>query len=55
MGTDLNPMAVMITKAAVEIPAKFADMPVNPEAKRASEQTGEVQKVLQKTCDILEI
>jgi putative DNA methylase len=33
MGTDLNPLAVMITKAAVEIPAKFADMPpINPEA-----------------------
>jgi len=35
MGSDLNPLAVMITKAAVEIPAKFADMPpVNPEAKK---------------------
>jgi putative DNA methylase len=36
LGTDLNPVAVMITKAAVEIPAKFADMPpINPEAKKS--------------------
>jgi putative DNA methylase len=35
MGTDLNPLAVMITKATTEIPAKFADMPpINPEAKK---------------------
>jgi putative DNA methylase len=36
MGTDLNPLAVMISKATVEIPAKFADMPpINPEAKKS--------------------
>jgi len=36
MGTDLNPLAVMITKASVEIPAKSADLPpINPEAKRS--------------------
>jgi len=33
--SDLNPVAVLITKALVEIPPKFADMPpVNPEAQR---------------------
>ena len=33
-GGDLNPVAVMITKAATEIPAKFANMPpINPEAR----------------------
>ena len=34
--TDLNPVAVLINKAAIEIPPKFADMPpVNPEARTA--------------------
>lgn len=33
--SDLNPVAVLITKALVEIPAKFANRaPVNPEARR---------------------
>ncbi|MCF6095292.1 DUF1156 domain-containing protein [Microaerobacter geothermalis] len=32
---DLNPVAVLITKALIEIPPKFANMPpVNPEARR---------------------
>jgi putative DNA methylase len=32
---DLNPVAVMINKAMIEIPPKFADMaPVNPEARK---------------------
>ncbi|MFL5625119.1 MAG: DUF1156 domain-containing protein, partial [Ktedonobacteraceae bacterium] len=35
-GGDLNPVAVVITKALVEIPPKFADCaPVNPNAKRS--------------------
>lgn len=34
-GSDLNPVAVLIGKALVEFPPKFADMPpVNPEADR---------------------
>lgn len=34
--SDLNPVAVMINKAMIEIPPQFADQPpVNPEAKRA--------------------
>ncbi|HXH92892.1 MAG TPA: DUF1156 domain-containing protein, partial [Thermoanaerobaculia bacterium] len=34
-GSDLNPVAVLITKALIEIPPKFADLPpVNPEAKK---------------------
>ncbi len=34
-GSDLNPVAVLITKALVEIPPKFAGQaPVNPEARR---------------------
>ncbi len=33
---DLNPVAVLITKALIEVPPKFADRPpVNPEAKRS--------------------
>jgi len=31
IGTDLNPLALLISKAAVEIPAKFSDFrPINP-------------------------
>jgi putative DNA methylase len=34
-GSDLNPVAVLITKALIEIPPKFANRPpVNPEAKK---------------------
>jgi len=34
-GSDLNPVAVLITKAMIEIPPKFKDMPpVNPEAQK---------------------
>lgn len=34
-GSDLNPVAVLITKALVEIPPKFAGMPpVNPESRK---------------------
>ncbi len=34
-GSDLNPVAVLITKALIEIPPKFAGRPpVNPEARR---------------------
>jgi putative DNA methylase len=33
--SDLNPVAVLITKALIEIPSKFAGMPpVNPEARK---------------------
>ena len=39
-GSDLNPVAVLITKALIEIPPKFAGLPpVNPEA-REKLQTG---------------
>jgi putative DNA methylase len=34
LGSDLNPVAVLISKALVEIPAKFASLsPINPEAR----------------------
>lgn len=34
-GSDLNPVAVLITKALIEIPPKFKDLPpINPEAQR---------------------
>jgi very-short-patch-repair endonuclease len=34
-GSDLNPVAVLITKALIEIPPKFKDLsPVNPEAQK---------------------
>lgn len=38
---DLNPVAVMINKAMIEIPPRFAGMrPVNPEARRKTDYTG---------------
>jgi putative DNA methylase len=37
--SDLNPVAVLITKALIEIPPKFADIPpVNPECQRKSKE-----------------
>lgn len=34
-GSDLNPVAVLITKALIEIPPKFADRaPINPESRK---------------------
>jgi len=39
-GSDLNPVAVLITKALIEIPPKFAGQPpVNPEAKKKIKAT----------------
>ena len=33
IGSDLNPVAVLITKALIELPPKFANLPpINPEA-----------------------
>lgn len=41
IATDLNPVAVMINKALIEIPPKFAGMaPVNPEAEAATTWEG---------------
>jgi len=38
--SDLNPVAVLITKALIEIPPKFAGMPpVNPESRKKSQTT----------------
>ncbi len=40
-GSDLNPVPVLITKALIEIPPKFADKPpVNPEAKKKLSASG---------------
>jgi putative DNA methylase len=40
--SDLNPVAVMINKAMIEIPPKFAGQPpVNPEARGKTDYTGE--------------
>lgn len=37
-GSDLNPVAVMITKALIELPPKFAgDPPVNPESRKTDD------------------
>jgi putative DNA methylase len=37
-GSDLNPVAVMITKALIELPPKFAgDPPVNPESRKTAD------------------
>jgi putative DNA methylase len=39
--SDLNPVAVLITKALIEIPPKFANMPpVHPDARRGVGSTG---------------
>src|SRR6266849_7811691 len=41
-GSDLNPVAVLITKALVEIPPKFVGRPpVNPEARKNLAHSGE--------------
>ena len=41
--SDLNPVAVLINKAMIEIPPKFAGKPpVNPEAQRQAKQMGKV-------------
>jgi adenine-specific DNA methylase len=38
--SDLNPVAVLITKALIEIPPKFAGQPpVNPEARKKMQTT----------------
>ena len=43
-GSDLNPVAVLITKALIEIPPKFAGMPpVNPEARKKMQKKIEGQ------------
>jgi len=40
--SDLNPVAVMINKAMIEIPPKFAGQPpVNPDARNRTDYTGE--------------
>ncbi len=40
-GSDLNPVAVLITKALIEIPPKFASRaPVNPESRRGTASGG---------------
>lgn len=40
-GSDLNPVAVLITKALIEIPPKFAGMPpVNPESRKNTKISG---------------
>ncbi|RWO89813.1 DUF1156 domain-containing protein [Mesorhizobium sp.] len=40
-GSDLNPVAVLITKALIEFPPKFAGLsPVHPEAKKERSLTG---------------
>ena len=43
--SDLNPVAVLITKAMIEIPPRFAGKPpVNPEARQGKGSTGAVWK-----------
>ena len=40
-GSDLNPVPVLITKALIEIPPKFAgQMPINPEMRRRGADSG---------------
>ncbi len=43
-GSDLNPVAVLITKAMIEIPPKFGDQPpINPEWQAMSPEAKELQ------------
>ena len=45
IGSDLNPIAVLIAKALIEIPPKFADLPpVNPEADHMGMTVGNGRK-----------
>ena len=45
VGSDLNPVAVLITKALIELPPKFRNRPpVNPEADRAGMTVGKGRK-----------
>jgi len=45
IATDLNPVAVLINKALIEIPSKFAGMPpVNPESRKQTETIKRVWK-----------
>ena len=52
--SDLNPVAVLINKAMIEIPPKFAGKPpVNPEAperRRRPRTSGRVRRVWPRTC-----
>ena len=48
VGSDLNPVAVLITKALIELPPKFADHPpVNPEANPMGITTGKGKQAKQ--------
>ena len=48
IGTDLNPVAVLITKALIELPPKFANRPpVNPEADRMGMTVGKGKQAKQ--------
>ncbi len=48
VGSDLNPVAVLITKALIELPPKFANRPpVNPEADRMGMTAGKGKKAQQ--------
>ncbi len=53
--SDLNPVAVLINKAMIEIPPKFAGKPpVNPEARkeqdRSSRESGRARRASPRTC-----
>lgn len=51
-GSDLNPLAVLISKALVEIPPKFAGMkPVNPDAYEKKELLGRTWRGAQGLAD----
>ena len=43
--SDLNPVAVLITKALIEITPKFAGRPVNPESRKKTGHTGSWHRV----------
>jgi putative DNA methylase len=51
--SDLNPVAVLITKALIEIPSKFANQaPVNPESRKSGMQKGAYPGALGLAADI---
>ncbi len=46
--SDLNPVAVLINKALIEIPPKFANMPpVNPESRRQQRENSDGEHAFQ--------
>jgi putative DNA methylase len=52
-GSDLNPVAVMVTKALIELPLRFTEHPpVNPQARRELSYSASWQRATGLACDV---